>query len=60
MLPAVSIVLERLCEDFAGLLELRTFLELPNNLAGFAGSSLDYSLQLSKHSVLSVKLRDWV
>ena len=52
MLPAVSIVLECLCEDLAGLLKLWTFLELPNNFAGLAGPSLDYSLKISQHVLL--------
>jgi hypothetical protein len=45
-------VLKCLRQDLAGLLELRTFPELPNNLAGLAGSSIDHSLKLSKQAIL--------
>src|SRR4029077_7095709 len=42
-LSAVGVVLECLREDVAALLELRTLLELPNDLAGFTGVAFNDS-----------------
>ena len=51
-LAPVGIVLERLYQDLAGLLELWTCLELPNDPASLARLSFDYSLELSEHLLL--------
>ena len=51
-LPAVGVVLERSCKDLAGLLELWTFLELPNNLAGLPSLPVHYSLKFPKDVLL--------
>jgi hypothetical protein len=48
----VRIVLERLYQDLAGLLELWTCLELPNDPASLARLSFDYSLELAEHLLL--------
>jgi hypothetical protein len=51
-LAPVGIVLERLYQDLAGLLELWTCLELPNDPASLARLSFDYSLELAEHLLL--------
>jgi hypothetical protein len=48
-LAPVGIVPERVYQNLAGLLELWTCLELPNDLAGLASPSLDYALELAEH-----------
>src|SRR6516164_9549009 len=49
LLAAVGVVLECLSEDLAALLELRTFLELPNNLAGLAIVPLNHLSKFFEH-----------
>ena len=51
-LAPVGIVLERLYQDLARLLELWTCLELPNDPASLARLSFDYSLELAEHLLL--------
>jgi hypothetical protein len=51
-LAPVGIVPECLYQDLAGLLELWTCLELPNDPACLARLSLDYSLELAEHLLL--------
>jgi hypothetical protein len=43
---------ERVHQNLAGLLELWTSLELPNDLTGLASLSFDYALELAEHVLL--------
>jgi hypothetical protein len=49
---AVGVWLERLREDLAALLELRTLLKLPNDIAGFASVAFDDSSKPFKDLLL--------
>jgi len=51
-LAPVGVVPERVHQNLAGLLELWTSLELPNDLAGLASLSFDYALELAEHVLL--------
>src|SRR6202161_1324830 len=51
-LAPVGIVLERLYQDLAGLLELWTCLELPNDPACLARPFLGFSLEIAEHLLL--------
>ena len=51
-LAPVGIVLECVHQNFAGLSELGTCFELPNDLAGLASLSLNYALEVPEHVLL--------
>jgi hypothetical protein len=55
---------ERVHQDLAGLLELWTSLELPNDLTGLASLSFDYALELAedvflRHPFVPIAFAKW-